>query len=127
MAKQRGRSFPFASYLRVAHPHGRAVDLERHEELLNGAADLAQRRSRLRGRFRCSVLLAGGGDGEEVELTPELGVPYALWEAILVKSNGVENLGTPKLKYEIACHTVFLYLLKFVFFFYLRSDKWDVH
>ena len=96
-------------YLRVAHPHCRAVDLERHEELLNGAADLAQRRGRLRGRFRCSVRLAGGG--EEVELAPELRVPYALWEAVLVKPNSVQNLGTPKLKKDIACLALFRFKL----------------
>ena len=102
-------------YLRVAHPHCRAVDLERHEELLDGAADLAERRGRLRGRFRCSVRLAGGG--EEVELAPELRVPYALWEAVLVKPNSVENLGTPKLKNEIACLAMFPYLLEIILFF----------
>lgn len=105
----------FLPYLRVAHPHGRPIDLERHEESLDGAADLAQRRSLLRRRCCCSVLLAGGG--EEVELSPELGVPNALREAVLVQPNGVENLSTPKLKHKatLAQTTISFYKFSFPF------------
>ena len=93
----------YSSYLGVAHPHGRAVDLERHEELLDGAAHLAQRwrGGLLHVRLRRSIPLTIGG-GEEVELAPELRVPYALREAVLVEPNGVENLGTPQLKNDIS-------------------------
>ena len=82
----------YGSYLCVAESHGWLVHFQLLEEVLHGAPHF--------WHAGLGLPLAGlvGVVGQDVELAPEFGEAKTLGKAVLVETNGIQNLSSSELK-----------------------------